>query len=58
MRLLQQILRDDFNSVGGILQNAKWRMQFNPECKMPNDSEFSDWGSQTERIRCYLGSFN
>ena len=57
MRLVQQILRDDFNSVGGILQNTERWMQ-NTECKMPNDSEFSDWGLQTEWIRFHLGSFN
>ena len=57
MRLLQQILRGDFNSVGGILQNTERRMQ-NAKYKMPNESEFSDWGSQTEWIRFHLGSFN
>ena len=53
----QQILRDDFNSVGGILQNAERWVQ-NAAWKVPNDSEFSGCGSQTEWIRFHLGSFN
>ena len=40
----------DFPTGRGILQKAEYRT--------PNDSEFSDQGQETDRVRFHLGQLN